>query len=280
MVRKSALFAGLLFVFLAARAEAQSCNQARHRRCASIRSAGTSSDSTATKRCRTTTVPTRSWSAHARATTARRPDRASWPPTTRSAPSTRSSTSLTTPRSASPRSARPLRRLLLQRPDHTHNAAYFTTQGYTVTAASGALSAITPANRELYIEKLNSQNRNTVGGLFGPTSLQVGGIYTFNVLWSTAPGGYEQLEHFVNLTNTSFRLLSSYSVYDQPVAAVNTTIYADACGWDNNFLSGTYRSCIGPTNYPGGKTGGNVNTYFTVQILGATPVAGSQPEAR
>ena len=126
------------------------------------------------------------------------------------------------------------------------NAAYFTSQGYTVTATSGALSAVTPSNRSLYIEKLNSQNRNTVGGLFGPTSLQVGGIYTFNVLWSTAPGGYEQLEHFVNLANTSFRLLSSYSVYDQPVAAVNTTIYADACGWDNNVLSPTYQSCIGP----------------------------------
>lgn len=159
------------------------------------------------------------------------------------------------------------------------NAAYFTTQGYTVTATSGAFLAITPANRELYIEKLNSQNRNTVGGLFGPTSLQVGGIYTFNVLWSTAPGGYEQLEHFVNLTNTSFRLLSSYSVYDQPAASINTTIYADGCGWENNFLLGTYRSCVGPTNYPGGKTGGNVNTYFTVQILGATPVAGSRLRA-
>jgi len=154
-------------------------------------------------------------------------------------------------------------------------AAYFTTQGYKVTVTSGALSAVTPANRELYIEKLISQNRNTVGGIFGPTSLQVGGIYTFNVIWSTAPGGYEQLEHFVNLVNTNFRLLSSYSVYDQPVAALNTTIYADACGWDNNFLSPTYRTCIGPANYPGGKTGGNVNTYFTVQILGATPVAGS-----
>jgi uncharacterized repeat protein (TIGR01451 family) len=160
------------------------------------------------------------------------------------------------------------------------NAAYFTTQGYTVTVTtSGPLSAVTPANRQLYIEKLNSQNRNTVNGLTGPTSLQVGGIYTFNVLWSTAPGGYEQLEHFVNLTNTSFRLLSSYSVYDQPAAAINTTIYADGCGWDNNFLSGTYRSCIGPDGYPGGKTGGNVNTYFTVQILGATPIAGSQLRA-
>lgn len=159
------------------------------------------------------------------------------------------------------------------------NAAYFTTQGYTVTATSGALSAVTPANRQLYIEKLNSQNRNTVGGLFGPTSLQVGGIYTFNVLWSTAPGGYEQLEHFVNLANTSFRLLSSYSVYEEPVNAINTTIYADGCGWDNNFLSPTYRSCIGPQGYPGGKTGGDVNTYFTVQILGATPVAGAQLKA-
>ncbi|MEO8378394.1 MAG: C25 family cysteine peptidase [Acidobacteriota bacterium] len=159
------------------------------------------------------------------------------------------------------------------------NASYFTSQGYTVTAASGAFSAVTPANRALYIEKLNSQNRNSVGGVFGPTSLQVGGIYTFNVQWSTAPGGYEQLEHFVSLVNTSFRLLSSYSTYDNPPNQLNTTIYADACGWDNNTLSGTYKSCIGPVNYPGGKAGGNVNTFFTVQILGATPPGGSQLRA-
>ncbi|HKO56252.1 MAG TPA: C25 family cysteine peptidase [Thermoanaerobaculia bacterium] len=159
------------------------------------------------------------------------------------------------------------------------NAAYFTSQGYTVTATSGALSAVTPSNRALYIEQLNSQNRNSVTGVTGPTSLQVGGIYTFNVLWSTAPGGYEQLEHFVGLANTSFRLLSSYSTYDTPVGGSNTSIYADACGWDNNTLSPTYQSCIGPTGYPGGKTGGNVNTFFTVQILGATPVAGSRLRA-
>ncbi len=158
-------------------------------------------------------------------------------------------------------------------------AAYFTSQGFTVTATSGVLSATTPANRALYIEKLNSQNRNTVSGIFGPTSLQTGSIYTFNVIWSTAPGGYEQLEHFVSLVNTSFRLLSSYSTYDTPAGSLNTTIYADGCGWDNNTLSGTYRSCIGPQNYTGGKTGGNVNTYFTVQILGATPAGGSALKA-
>lgn len=159
------------------------------------------------------------------------------------------------------------------------NAAYFTSQGYTVTVTSGALSAVTPSNRALYIEQLNSQNRNQVSALTGPTSLQVGGIYTFNVIWSTAPGGYEQLEHFVSLANTNFRLLSSYSTYDAPVGATNTAIYADGCGWDNNILSGTYRSCIGPQGYPGGKTGGNVNTYFTVQILGSTPVSGSRLRA-
>jgi len=159
------------------------------------------------------------------------------------------------------------------------NAAYFTSQGFTVTASSGVLSAVTPANRALYIEKLNSQNRNQVGGVFGPTALQVGGIYTFNVQWSTAPGGYEQLEHFVSLVNTSFRLLSSYSTYDNPPNELNTTIYADACGWDNDTLSGTYQSCIGPVNYTGGKAGGNVNTFFTVQILSATPPGGSQLKA-
>lgn len=160
------------------------------------------------------------------------------------------------------------------------NAAYFTSQGYTITVtANGGLTAVTPANRALYIEKLNSQNRNQVLSVTGPTSLQVGGIYTFRVDWSTAPGGYEQLEHFVNLANTSFRLLSSYSTYDTPAGTTNTSIYADGCGWDNDILSPTYRSCIGPENYPAGKTGGNLVTYFTVQILGATPTAGERLRA-
>ena len=159
------------------------------------------------------------------------------------------------------------------------NAAYNTSQGYRISVTSGALTAATPANRALYVERLNSQNRNIVGGITGPTSIQVGGIYTFNVIWSTAPGGYEQLEHFVNLANTNFRLLSSYSTYETPAGTNNTSIYADGCGWDNNVLSPTYRSCIGPANYPGGKTGGTVNTYFTVQILGATPMSGSRLKA-
>ncbi|MFA6956956.1 MAG: C25 family cysteine peptidase [Thermoanaerobaculia bacterium] len=161
------------------------------------------------------------------------------------------------------------------------DAAFYTSQGYTISAASltPPLSAITPANRALYIEKLNSQNRNTVGGLIGPTDLQTGGIYTFKVNWATAPGGYEQLEHFVNLENTSFQLLSSYSVYDTPALAINSTIYADGCGWDNDTTSPTYRSCIGPPNYLGGKVGGNVLTYFTVKILGATPSTGSRLKA-
>ena len=159
------------------------------------------------------------------------------------------------------------------------NAAYFTTQQYTVTITSGALTAVTPANRELYIEKLNSQNRNTVLSVAGPTALQVGGIYTFTVNWSTAPGGYEQLEHFLNLANTNFRLLSSYSTYDTPTGSVNSSIYADACGWDNDRLSPTYRSCIGPQDFAGGKAGGSLVTYFTVQILGATPLAGSRLRA-
>jgi uncharacterized repeat protein (TIGR01451 family) len=161
------------------------------------------------------------------------------------------------------------------------SAAYLTSQGYTISVTSGspALSAITPSNRELYIEKLNSQNRNTVGGLVGPTALQTGGIYTFKVNWSTAPGGYEQLEHFVNLENTNFQLLSSHSVYDTPVSGTNSTIYADGCGWDNNTTSPTYRSCIGPAGYTGGKVGGNVITFFTVKILGATVPTGSRLKA-
>ncbi|MBI2212298.1 MAG: DUF11 domain-containing protein [Acidobacteria bacterium] len=128
----------------------------------------------------------------------------------------------------------------------------------------------TPIERQLYVEKLVSQNRNQVLGISGPTDVFVGGIYTYEVDWSTATGGYEQIEHFVNLRNNTFRLLESHTDYAVPTGATNDSIYGDACGWDDLITSGTYRSCIGPTNYSGGKAGGStITSWFTVKILGA-----------
>src|SRR6266568_3207882 len=66
--------------------------------------------------------------------------------------------------------------------DVTQTAAAFdTTRRYHITAADGSGTFSTPAPRELYVEHLISQDRNSVSDVkFGP----VGGPYT-----SVAPGG-------------------------------------------------------------------------------------------
>jgi len=95
----------------------------------------------------------------------------------------------------------------------------------------------------------------------------VGQTYNYTVNASTATQGYEQLEAFLNLSNVIFQVLSIATTYSAPAGATNDKFYSDACGWDNNPLSATYRSCIGPANYPGGKAGGTISTTYTVKVL-------------
>lgn len=126
--------------------------------------------------------------------------------------------------------------------------AFKTTRRFHITAMADGLTAVsTPTPRELYIEQLVSRNRNSVLGITGPTSVVVGNTYQYTVTASTAPGGYEQLETFVNFPNVMFQLVSVASTYTTPSGSANDTIYADACGWDNNVTSGTYRSIPSPT---------------------------------
>jgi len=150
------------------------------------------------------------------------------------------------------------------------SAAYNTTRGYHITvSATGVSSVSTPTPRELYVERIISQNRNSVQSITGPTTVYVGQTYNYTVNASTATQGYEQLEAFLNLSNVIFQVLSISTTYTSPAGAANDKFYADACGWDNNPLSGTYRSCIGPANYSGGKAGGTIATTYRVKILSA-----------
>lgn len=167
--------------------------------------------------------------------------------------------------------------------DVTRNAAAFdTTRRYRVTATDGTGTASTPAPRELYVEHLISQNRNSISGLrYGPTpasltpvaaggslSLVVGSTYTIEVSGGTATQGYEQFEAFVNFPNTIFQVLAVNTTYSANssiyVTSPNDKLYADACLWQNDPNSPNYRSCVGVA----GKTGGaNVVTTYTVRIL-------------
>jgi len=151
--------------------------------------------------------------------------------------------------------------------------AYNTTRSYHITVTGDSVASVsTPVPRELYVEKIISQNRNSTNSITGPTTVFVGQTYNYTVNASTATQGYEQLEAFLNLSNIIFQVQAIATTYTAPPGATNNKFYADACGWDNNPLSGTYRSCIGPQNYSGGKAGGTVVTTYTVKVLstGAT----------
>jgi uncharacterized repeat protein (TIGR01451 family) len=148
------------------------------------------------------------------------------------------------------------------------SSAYNATRQYHITATANGLGAVsTPTPRELYVERLVSQARNQILAITGPTTVYVGNTYTYTVDASTATGGYEQLEAFIHLSNVIFQVQNVSTTYTSPPSATNDKIYADACGWDNNPLSPSYRSCIGPANYTGGKAGNSVRTIYTVKIL-------------
>ncbi len=146
--------------------------------------------------------------------------------------------------------------------------AYNATRSYHIAVSATGLSTITtPTPREIYVEKIISQNRNSVQSIVGPTTVYVGQTYTYTVNATTATQGYEQLEAFLNLSNVIFQVQAIATTYTSPPAATNDKFYADACGWDNNPLSATYRGCIGPVNYSGGKAGGTISSTYTVKIL-------------
>lgn len=146
--------------------------------------------------------------------------------------------------------------------------AYNTARRYRITAsATGEATVSTPSPRELYVERIISQNRNSVTSISGPTTVYVGETYNYTVNASTATQGYEQLEAFLNLSNVIFQITNIATTYTAPSGATNNKIYADACGWENNPLSPNYRSCVGPQTYAGGKAGGTISTTYTVKIL-------------
>src|SRR6266404_749927 len=150
------------------------------------------------------------------------------------------------------------------------SSAYNTTRGYHITVTGDSVASVsTPTPRELYVEKIISQNRNSVNSITGPTTVYVGQTYNYTVNASTATGGYAQLEAFLDLSNIIFQVQAISTTYTAPAGGTNDKFYADACGWDNNPLSGTYRSCIGPANYSGGKAGGTISTTYTVKVLSA-----------
>ncbi|HEX2836349.1 MAG TPA: DUF11 domain-containing protein, partial [Thermoanaerobaculia bacterium] len=162
-------------------------------------------------------------------------------------------------------------------------AAFDTARRYHITATdfSGSVSTSTP--RELYVEHLISQNRNSISDVKvgtsipsltsvpagGSMNLVVGNTYLVQLIGGTATQGYNQFEEFINFSNTVFQILAvstTYSANNSPyVTSPSDKLYADACLWDNDPNSPTYRDCVGGDFKSGGT---NVVTTYTIQVIG------------
>jgi uncharacterized repeat protein (TIGR01451 family) len=175
--------------------------------------------------------------------------------------------------------------------DVTQTAAAFdTTRRYHITATDGSGSVSTPLARELYVEHLISQNRNSVTDVkYGPLgcggtntctsvaaggsmNLVVGSSYDIQLLGGTATQGYNQFEAFIGFPNTIFQIQSVATTYSAdnspyvpgPAPTVNNKLYADACLWENDFNSPAYRSCVGGDFKAGGNS---VVTTYSIKIV-------------
>jgi len=155
-------------------------------------------------------------------------------------------------------------------------AAYDTSRQYHINVIATGLGTIsTPIPREVYVEHLVSQNRNSVldvqvDGVSvtagGSMNLLVGNTYTITLLSDTATNGYEQIETFINFPNTIFQILSvgtTYSATGGTDSNAASKLYANGCGWIDDPTSPNYRSCTGV-----GKYGGTITTTYVVKIIG------------
>ena len=161
-------------------------------------------------------------------------------------------------------------------------AAFDTTRRYHITASDSTGTVSTPTPRELYVEHLISQNRNSISDIRFGTSLAsltsvapggsmdlvVGSTYYIQLVGGTATQGYNQFEEFINFPNTVFQILdvdTTYSADNSPyVPNPNDRLYADACLWENDPNSPNYRACVGGDFKAGGST---VITTYQIRII-------------
>src|SRR5215216_1518589 len=162
-------------------------------------------------------------------------------------------------------------------------AAYNQRRNYHINVTStqtGVTVFSTPTPRELFVEHLVSQSRNTISDVQygtslaslssvangGTMALTVGNTYYIKLMGATATNGYEQIESFINFPNTVFQILSVSTTYTAESSAnlspPYNKLYGDACVWENNPNSPNYRACNSV-----GKAGGGVTVTYQVRIL-------------
>ena len=120
----------------------------------------------------------------------------------------------------------------------------------------------TPVPREIYVEHLVSQNRNSITAINGATAVVVGESYTYTVTGKTATNGYGQLVASPFFDPSMFEVLGVTETYG--IGGPSSAFYGDACGWDPDPTSATYRSCVTPA----ANVGGTFTATVTVKVVG------------
>jgi len=170
--------------------------------------------------------------------------------------------------------------------------AYNHVRPYYITAQDGSGTVSTTTPRELFVEHLISQSRNSVSDMQlstngvdfnsispgGTMTLMIGETYWIKLVGSTATNGYEQIENFINFPNIIFQTLAVETTYTAEtsgnMASPYTTAYGNACVWENNPNSPNYRSCLST-----GKAGGDITVTYKVKILSVPVSPLINPEA-
>lgn len=132
---------------------------------------------------------------------------------------------------------------------------------HIVASGTGVAPVSTPTPREVYVEHLVSQNRNSITGMTGPTSVLVGSTYTYSVTGKTAPGGYGELVASPFFDPSIFEVRSVVETLS--IGGSSSTFQTDACGWVNDPTSASYRSCTTSAN-----AGGTFTATVTATVVG------------
>ncbi|HSO23109.1 MAG TPA: hypothetical protein VLT81_09375, partial [Chondromyces sp.] len=163
-------------------------------------------------------------------------------------------------------------------------SAFGNSREYYIEATDGTDTVTTPRPRQIYVEYLVSQNRNTttqirygqqedqsdwqILGNGGSINLLIGETYFIELTTATATG-YEELESFLTLSNTIFQVLevkTTYTTLTDTDGRVQTPthpqLWADGCLWDSDPDSPNYLSCLSD-----GKAGGTVVTVYEIRII-------------
>ena len=141
---------------------------------------------------------------------------------------------------------------------------------YAISADINGGSKVSTPTRELFVERLAARDNLATNSISGPQNVIVGQRYDYVVQSNTTGENYRQLEHFLNLPDNAFRLVSASSTYSAPAGAANDSVYADACGWvDDPTITTTYRTCGGTPGFTGGIISGTLVTTYTLEILSA-----------